>query len=349
MKSKHAYSAIIRNCLVTAGILALASLICILLQRFSSTDTHVPLLFVLAVLFVSRFTSGYVYGIIASLLAVVGVNYAFTYPYFELNFTLTGYPLTFFVMLSVSLMVCTMTSQIKKQERIHLEVETEKTRNNLLRSVSHDLRTPLTSIRGNASALLENDGKLSRMQTKSLLEDIRNEAEWLTHVVENILFITKLSNGSGIRKSPELTEEIASSAVNKFRRRYPDIDVSVHVPDDVLLIPMDAVLIEQVLVNLMENSALHGKKTSHIDLTVYSENNSGVFSVDDDGCGIAEDLILHLLDGTLPVSSQDSSQIHNMGMGLSICRSIIDAHGGRLWAENIQSGGARFAFTLPLD
>lgn len=349
MKSNHTHSSIIRNCFITADILALSSLICMLLQRFSSTDTHVPLLFVLAVLAVSRFTSGYVYGIIASLLAVIGVNYAFTYPYFELNFTLTGYPLTFFVMLSVSLMVCTMTSRIKMQEHVHLEMETEKMRNNLLRSVSHDLRTPLTSIRGNASALLENDGKLSSQQKQSLLEDIRNESEWLTHVVENILFITKLINGSGIRTTPELAEEIASSAINKIRRRYPDVHVSVHVPDDVLLIPMDAVLVEQVLVNLMENSVLHGRKTSHIDLTVYSEDNSGVFTVDDDGCGISEDLMPHILDGMLPVSSQDSSQIHNMGMGLSICRSIINAHGGKMWAENRSSGGARFAFSLPLE
>ena len=164
----------------------------------------------------------------------------------------------------------------------------EKDYEDFISTVSHELRTPLTSIRGNASALLENGDKFSKKQIQSLLEDIRNEAEWLTHVVENILFITKFSNGSGIRKTPELAEEIASSAINKFRRRYPDIHVNVTIPEEVLIIPMDAVLIEQVLVNLMENSALHGKKTSRIDLSVYSENNEGVFTVDDDGCGISD-------------------------------------------------------------
>lgn len=105
-----------------------------------------PLLFVLAVLFISRFTDGYIYGLVASMVAVVGVNYVFTYPYFEFNFTITGYPLTFLSMLAVSISVGTLTTQIKQQEQIKLEVEKEKMRANLLRAVSHDIRTPLTSL-----------------------------------------------------------------------------------------------------------------------------------------------------------------------------------------------------------
>ena len=350
MKKEPTLPEILKNCLITAGILSVASIICAILQRFSSTDTHVPMLFVLAVLCVSRFTNGYAYGIIASLLAVIGVNYAFTYPYFELNFTLTGYPLTFLAMLAVSLTVCTMTSRIKAQEIIHLEMETEKMRSNLLRSISHDIRTPLTSITGNASAILDNDGKLDKHQKKKLLEDIRREAEWLNRVVENILSITKInSDVAKIRKEPELAEEIASSAVNKFHRRYPEVPVHASVPEEALLVPMDAVLIEQVLFNLMENAVLHGETTSHIDLNVSLEGDQAVFRIEDDGIGIPEDLMLHLFDGTLPIGERSDGSGHNMKIGLSICRSIIKAHGGKIAAENRAEGGSRFYFELPLD
>lgn len=351
MKKSDKRSSVLRDSLITAGILAVTSVLCMLLHQFSSTDTHVPLLFVLAVVVVSRCTNGYTYGIIASLLAVVGVNYAFTYPYFKINFTMTGYPLTFIAMLSVSLIVCTMTSRIKEQERVHLEMETEKMRSNLLRSVSHDFRTPLTSIMGSASALLDSGADLDTQQKRTLLQDIRNEAEWLSHVVENILSITKLnSNGARIHKVPELAEEIASSAVNKIRRRYPETGVEVIVPDEVLLIPMDAVLIEQVLVNLMENAVLHGQTTRHIWLSVSESNGCGVFTVDDDGCGIPHDLIPHLFDGSLPACDRQSSQGHNMRIGLSICRSIIEAHGGSLRAVSPgPHGGASFTFELPLS
>ena len=350
MRKKHALSEILKDCLITAGILSVASVICMILRRFSSTDTHVPMLFVLAVLCVSRFTHGYIYGIIASLLAVIGVNYAFTYPYFEFNFTLTGYPLTFLAMLAVSLTVCTMTSRIKAQEIIHLEIETEKMRSNLLRSVSHDIRTPLTSITGNASAILDNYGKLDSLQVKMLLKDIRREAEWLNRVVENILSITKInSDVAKIGKEPELAEEIASSAVNKFHRRYPDVPVRVYVPDDALLVPMDAVLIEHVLFNLMENAVLHGKTTSNIDLRISLKGDRAVFMVEDDGIGISEDVMPHLFDGTLPIGERGDGSGRNMKIGLSICRSIIEAHGGAISAGNRDGGGSSFYFELPLD
>ena len=112
---------------------------------------------------------------------------------------------------------------------------------------------------------------------------------------------------------------------------------------------MDPVLIEQVLVNLMENSVLHGKTTSHIDIRISSEHDNGVFVVEDDGCGISEELMPHLFDGKLPVGEINAGQVRNMKIGLSICRSIIDAHGGKIWAENQPAGGARFVFTLPAE
>ena len=336
--------------LTTAGVLAAATLFCFLLQRFSSTDTHVPLLFVLAVLIISRYTHGYRYGFIASVLAVMGVNMVFTYPYFRLDFTLTGYPLTFAMMLAVSFIVCALTTRIKAQEEIQLEIEREKMRGNLLRAVSHDIRTPLTSIVGSASAILDNYNLLDDNQRKELTRDIRNEAQWLNRIVENILSITRMTDAAAtISKNDELAEEIVSSAVAKFRKRNPGAHIEVSVPDEPLLVPMDPILIEQVLVNLLDNAVAHGGNVSMIRLRVGVDEGSAVFTVEDDGAGIRADVLPHLFDGTLPLSEEDSDARSNMKIGLSVCMSIVKAHRGDMYAENRKEGGARMSFRLPLN
>lgn len=191
---------VIKNSLITAGILGAATGFCFLIQEAAESDTHVPLLFVLAVLFISRFTDGYIYGIVASMIAVVGVNYVFTYPYFAIDFTITGYPVTFIAMLAVACSVSALTTQIKKQEQIRLEAEKEKMRGNLLRAVSHDIRTPLTSIMGAASVVLENYGELSDEKRMDFLKDIREESQWLIQIVENLLSITRIGDNGGQRQ-----------------------------------------------------------------------------------------------------------------------------------------------------
>ena len=183
--------------LVTVAIMFAASTVCLLFGRIAETDTHVPLIFVVAVLCVSRFTHGYLYGIVSSVAAVIGVNYAFTFPYFKLDFSMTGYPLTFLVMLTVAIIVSALTSRVKATEQIRLDMEREKMRSNLLRSISHDIRTPLTSIAGSAAAVLENEEQLSANEKRALISDIRSEAEWLNQIVENILSITAAEYDTG--------------------------------------------------------------------------------------------------------------------------------------------------------
>ncbi len=341
-----------KNLALTGGILLLTSAVCAWLRTLVSTDNHVPLIFVLAIVIISRFTEGYEYGIMASVFAVFEVNYIFTYPYFRLNFSLTGYPLTFIVMLTVAVMVSAMTTQIKQQEQIRLQMEREKMRANLLRSVSHDIRTPLTSIVGSASAILDNYDYLDDEQKKTLTGDIRSEAQWLNRIVENILSITRMSGDTKITKSEELAEEIVSSAVQKFKKHCPSFPVTVHVPEEVLIVPMDAVLIEQVLINLMDNSVMHGKSVSHITINVEHRDDQAVFAVEDDGVGIAEKVLPHLFDGTLPLHSSDtdsSDSSHHMQIGLSVCMSIVCAHRGTMNAENLAHGGSRVWFSLPLE
>jgi two-component system sensor histidine kinase KdpD len=337
---------------ITAGILALAVGVCAALRLVDQSDVYVALIFVLVVVLVSRFTDGYLYGLLASLGGVVCVNYIFTYPYFAFNFTISGYPLTFLVMLAVSIVVSTLTAGYKQQERVRAEAEKEKMRGNLLRAVSHDIRTPLTSIVGGVNAILENGDRLPDETRKSLLENIRDESQWLVGVVENLLSVTRISDStSGIRKELEAGEEVLSAAVVKFRKRFPDLDVHVSAPDELLMVPMDAILIEQVLINLMENSALHGVTTSRIDLRLRREENMAVFEVADDGRGISREALGHLFDGCMTHvgDEPESDQRRNMGIGLSVCMTIVQAHGGTMTARNQPSGGALVAFTLPLE
>ena len=339
-----------RDAIVSAGILAFAAGICILLQHAAnSSDGFASPVFVLAVLCVSRFTTGYLFGLIASVLGVVCVNFIFTYPYWKVNFTVDGYPLTFLVFLAASIMTCALTTQVRQQERLRAENEKEKMRANLLRSVSHDIRTPLTSIVGSTSAILENPG-LSLPEQRELLEDVRSEAQWLIRVVENLLSITRIGEDQArITKEPEAAEEVMGEAVRKFRRRFSAVKVSVEAPDDLLMVPMDAILIEQVLSNLLENAIVHGETTSHIRVCVHAENGFACFCVEDNGLGIPEKELPNLFDGTLKRSETTTGDgKRNMGLGLSVCLAIVRAHGGTMNAKNL-SGGAEFSFQLPLE
>ena len=342
---------IVRNALITAALLGGASLVCACMNLISDGDQAVPMVFVLAVLLTARITDGYIYSLVASVVSVFGVNYAFTYPYFEFNFTITGDPFTFFPMFTVSVVVGMLTDQVKRQSRIEAEAEAEKMKANLLRSVSHDLRTPLTTIIGSTSAVLENFDKFSDDVKRDLIGQVREDAQWLMRLVENILSITRMKNGPvHIKKSPEAAEEIAAEAVSKFRARFPQTHVSVSVPPELVMVPMDAVLVEQVLTNLMENAVLHGRHVTRVELCVRCEGSEAVFSVSDDGCGIDPRILPRLFEEMFPHAQEQRGDVRrNMGIGLSVCMSIVRAHGGRMTAQNRKEGGACVSFALPLE
>ena len=338
-----------RDLLITLGILFCAVELCILLQMADTTDGFASPIFVLAVLLVSRLTDGYLFGLIASVLGVIAVNYVFTLPYLAFNFTLSGYPITFLTFLMVSIVTSTLTTQSKEQGRLRTENEKEKMRANLLRSVSHDIRTPLTSIMGATSSVLENPD-LPLDERQELLRDVRDEAQWLIRVVENLLSITRIGDDQArILKEPQVAEEVLGEAVRKFRKRFPDITVEVHAPEELLIVSMDAILIEQVLSNLLENAVEHGVTTTHICLCVEADGSFARFSVRDNGQGISPEALPRLFDGTLKGSGSPTGDgKRNMGLGLSVCLAIVRAHSGTMEAKNLEAG-AEFSFRLPLS
>ena len=338
---------------ITIGTLAATTLLCYALRPFAGGEKFEAILFVVAVLIISRFTNGYVYGVAASILGVLIVNCIFTYPYYQLNFTLTGYPIAILSMLSAAMITGTLTTRIKEQEQLKIDAERERTRSNLLRAVSHDLRTPLTAISGPCSVLKEGGDTLSEQEKNKLLNQIEEDSQWLIRLVENLLIVTRIDapdGGANIAKESEVVEEVAASALTQFRKHFPNVKVETHMPDELLLVPMDGMLIRQVIMNLFENAAIHADGMTKITLDISREGENAVFRVTDDGRGIDPNLLPHILEGDFKRSvgsSEDKKR--NMGIGLSVCSTIISAHEGKMRAYNGQNGGAVFEFTLPLD
>lgn len=251
------------------------------------------------------------------------------------------------VMIAQTILALQKLHMTEQAQEILLETEKEKMRSNLLRAVSHDLRTPLTGIIGSASTLLENGSMIGEQTCRKMLSDIQQDAEWLIHMVENLLSVTRISGGTtNLKKQDEIIEEVVGEAVDRIRKRFPTAEVHVKVPHELLIVPMDATLIEQVLINLMENSIRHSGSTLPISLKVSKKKSGAVFTVSDQGKGIDPSRIPDIFDGKPNKGSSDSSR--GIGIGLSICKSIILAHDGKIFAENNLNGGASFTFVLPV-
>lgn len=339
------------NFVFTLSVLSAATILsAVIHKQHSSSGTAACMIFILAVLIIARMTSGYKWGIIASFAGVIVVNFIFTYPFMELNFHLTGYPLIFITMLLVSVITSATSTQIKLHDRLMLESEREQVRANLLRAISHDIRTPLTSIIGSTSIMLDENNGLSEEQKRQLLLDVHEDGQWLIRVTENILSITRIDGDNEIVTNTELAEELIETAVRKFQKRHPDsLPIDIILPDEPVLVPMDIVLMEQVLLNLLENALIHGIGATHIEIRLAKSGEMAEFSVMDDGKCIPDSSMAELFDGTLKSDAASSkSGKRCMGIGLAVCKTIVNAHGGSIRAENLDDrSGVVFTFTLP--
>lgn len=334
-------------CLLIMGAAVLLSLI--LSKVDNDNNPFAMAVFILAVSLVARFTEGYVWGIVSSLIGTFCVNYIFTYPFWDFNVTYPGYPLTVTAMLVVSILISTSTSRAKQQEQLRLEIERERMHADLLRAVAHDIRTPLAAILGAGSALQEQE--LSDEDKRALIDSIQKDAEWLVRVTENLLSVTRFSGSDAeLKKKDEVVEEIVGSAVLKYHRGDLALPISVDGPSAILLVPMDATLIEQVLLNLFDNVSAHAKGATRIWLHITAQEDRVAFSVEDDGGGIPSARLASVLSGTEIHSRMRADDRRNMGIGLSVCRSIVKAHGGELSVEKSRShGGTCVRFYLPYE
>ena len=322
----------------------------LLLLKQLNTRSMIPMIFVLGVFLVSWRTQGYFWGIAASLISVLAVNYAFTYPYWAFDLISPECISSAVVMLIVAILTGTLTTKLKRQEKMKADAEKERMRGNLLRAVSHDLRTPLTSIYGACSAMLESYEELPKEKHLKLLGDIRSDAQWLVRMVENLLSVTRVdADQVNLSKRDTVLEELIDAVLVKFHKHYPDQTVQAELPEAFVSIPMDAILMEQVLMNLLENAVFHAKGMRNLWLRVQVRGKKAVFLVEDDGCGIPEDRLGQLFTGLLDSEAPTDTSRSSMGIGLVVCSTIIKAHGGEIHAGNRPEGGAWFRFTLDME
>lgn len=369
----HRIPELLRNVLVTTLLLCCAYLTSSILITHTGGENNSALVFVLAVVLISLLTTGYFYGMVASIIGTFCINFYFMVPYAKFSLSRTGYPVAMLSMLAISCVVCTLTSRVKlqtldairrekntktlyelneklNQEKaaIQLESARETIRGNILRAVSHDLRTPLTAISGTVAVLLGSPDVSPK--NISMLQDMKRDADSLIVMVENLLSITRIQDGTTpLKKHEEMLEEVAGDAILTTRRRFPDCHVDLDLSEDILYLLMDPLLIKQVMVNLLENSVRHSGDQKHITLHLFRQDNWAVVEVRDRGKGLAPE-ICRAIQMEQPVPRDLSGDTtRGMGIGLSVCQSIIKAHGGFFAAGNNPEGGAVLRFGLPME
>lgn len=362
-----------RDVVILVTSMGLAAYASGILLNHTGAENNSALVFVLAVALISFLTTGYLYGIIASVVGAFLTNFFFMAPYASFSLSRAGYPVATLSMLTISILVCALTSRVKRQKEeairreqdtkrlyeineklnrekaaIQLQSERETMRSNILRAVSHDLRTPLTTISGSASVLLASEDV--HPQNVPLLEDIKNEADSLVMMVENLLSVTRFQGNSiPLKKREDVLEEVVGDAILTTRRRFPEVGVEMELSEDLLILAMEPVLIKQVIVNLLENAIRHSGDREHIAIHLYREEDWAVIEIRDRGRGLPEEVLDAVREGRPVPRDLTGDSTRGMGIGLSVCQGIIQAHAGRFEATNAPGGGALFRICLPME
>ena len=238
----------------------------------------------------------------------------------------------------------------KEREAAALLAKNEQLRANLLRSISHDLRTPLTSISGNAGILLASEDSIGKEKRLQLYADIYDESLWLINLVENLLSVTRIEDGTmKLHLTAELLDELMQEALRHTGRRRGDRKLTVRSECPLLLVKADARLIMQVLINLVDNAIKYTPPGSEIVVEAKARGTRAVVSVRDDGGGIPDDAKAHIFDMFYTAESPIADSRRSLGLGLALCKSIVTAHGGTIAVTDNQPHGAVFTFTLPIE
>ena len=238
----------------------------------------------------------------------------------------------------------------EEKEKAAVLAKNEQLRANLLRSISHDLRTPLTSISGNADTLLHSYNVLDEQTRKQIFTDIYDDAQWLTGLVENLLSVTKIADGSvKLRLSDQVVDDIVSEALRHIDRRSAEHHITVDCGDEPLLVRVDAGLIMQVLINLVNNAVKYTPAGSNIRITAIPRDNMAEICVSDNGPGIPDELKEHVFEMFFTGGNPIGDSRRSLGLGLTLCQAIIHAHHGEMTLKGNSPHGCIFSFTVPLS
>lgn len=298
---------------------------------------------------------------LASALSVLCFDYFFVPPRFRFSVSDVQYLWTFAVMFGAAMIISQLTIRLReeaevareseqrgtwlmeKAKKAELEAETERMRSSLLSSVSHDLRTPLTAIVGSAGALLAKEPLRKAPGVRVLLENIQEEGERLSHLVQNLLEVTRLESGVRLQKSQYPLEEVVGTSLERLGSLLKGRKIQTHLPENLPLIPMDPALMEQVFINLLENGLRHTPAGSPLEVSAKVDGKGVLVTVADKGPGLKEGELERVFGKFYHDPSSPGA-----GLGLAICRAVVNAHGGHIWAEHRPGGGAMFRFVLPL-
>jgi two-component system, OmpR family, sensor histidine kinase KdpD len=311
----------------------------------------VVMVYLLGIILVSlRF--GYGPSIVAAVLSVLLLDFFFVPPYLSFAVSDFQHVVMFAVMFVVAVVISHLTRRVRLQadeaHRANLRVEAERLRSTLLSSVSHDLRTPLSVITGAASALLQSAPPPGDEARRDLAETIHEEAHRLDRLVRNLLDMTRLASGAvRVTKDWHPLEGVVGAALERLAEPLHGRNVEVRIPPDLPPVPIDDLLVEQVLINLLENAAKYTPSASPVEISTAIDSGAVVVAIADRGPGIPPELADRIFEKFYRLPREGASG--GGGLGLAICRGIVEAHGGRIWVEGRDGGGAVFRFTLPLD
>lgn len=334
---------------------AAATGVCFLLDYCGISDLNFLIIYILGILFTAVFTNGTLYSSILSVLSVFGYNFFFTEPYFVFYFNDRMYIFTFVIMFFVGASTSFITDELKhkmaqvnelnmEKEKLKSNAEKEKLKATLLRSVSHDLRTPLTTIKNGAELLIENSD-ISEEDRNEILGDIVSKSIWMVRLVENLLSISRINREKlTVKKSPEALEEVIPQAVRNVSGTIGKRKIHYDMPQDFLLIPMDATLIIQTIFNILTNAIRHTDDDGNIWISVRRTDEYAIFSFINDGDPIDAKDMPHIFE--LYYTSGDCK---GCGIGLAVCKLIVTAHGGQIEARNTEDGKVSFEFSLPME
>ena len=352
---------ILIDLLLSLLILAVATVLGALFDHLRFSESTIMMSYLLGVLLISIGTSHRGSSTLSAVVSVLLFNYFFVDPRFSLQVLEPGYPVTFAVMFLTSFITATLAIRRKsaareaeqnarEKEEAAVQIENERLRSTLLRSISHDLRTPLTSITGNASNLLSHGEDFDEGTRRSLYRSIYEDAVWLNQMVENLLVSTRLENGeTKLNFSAEVLEDIIEEAASHARAAGMTQQIVVEPTEDLLLVRADARLIAQVLINLLNNAQKYTPDNSTVRIRAQKLGEFVSVSVADDGHGIPDEDKDRIFEMFYTGTRNISDGRRSLGFGLALCRTVVRAHGGEITVSDNTPHGAVFTFTLPSE
>ena len=329
--------------LVSVGLVLIMTLLGEFIKR-KLEPTNIVMLYLLAVVIVAiRWGQGP--AIITAVLSVLAFDFFLVPPYLTLNVHDFEYLFTFGAFLAIGLIVSTLTSKVRAQI---IQRQTEKLHCALLNSISHDLKTPLVSITGALSALLDNTSKLNEQQKNELLETARGESERLNHIVNNILDMTRTESGVlRISKKPCDLRDFIGACLEQLKNKIGSRNVKINIPKNMLEVPIDFPYMLKAFLNVIDNALKYSPDGSVIEIGASCIGQKARIFVRDYGYGIPKEDLGRIFNKFYRV--QRAQNVLGTGLGLSISKNIIEAHGGYISAESVLGKGATFIIELPLE